>query len=108
MENMLDTVNDDGAFFIGHVQHAFDAQQAVAVGGPQVAEPAVKGEPVERLLGNKRNGADAVSVAVGLISADVEASPGGAPIMQPRAKQPCRIALALNHDFYRCSPGGPP
>ena len=51
MEDVLDPVNDDGAFFIGHVEHALDAQQAIAVGGPQVAEPAVKGEPVERLLG---------------------------------------------------------
>jgi len=30
MEDVLDPVNDDGAFFIGHVQHAFDAQPECA------------------------------------------------------------------------------
>src|SRR5437868_6954236 len=94
MEDVLDPVNDDGAFFIGHVQHAFDAQQAVAVGRPEVAEPAVKGEPVERLLRDKRKGADAVSVTVAVKGADVEPSSGVALLMQPGTKQPGRVDLA--------------
>jgi hypothetical protein len=58
MEDVLDPVNDDGAFFIGHVQHAFDAQQSVAVSRAQIAEPTMKGEPIEWPLGDKRTGAN--------------------------------------------------
>jgi len=88
MEDVLDAVYHDGPFFLGHVQHAFDTQQPVAVSRAQIAEPTVKGEPIELPLGDKGEGANSGGVIVVMIA---DRGTGVAPILEP----PFGIGLIL-------------
>src|ERR1700730_18623618 len=80
MEDVLDPVDHDGPFFLGHVQHALDAQQPVAVSRAQIAEPTMKSEPIERPLGDKREGANSAGVIVVMIDGR---GTGAAAILEP-------------------------